>query len=189
MICNVPLKVGIATRNEVKVRATESAVKSLCNIKEFLVVDPPSNLPKQPVGSIQVVKGALNRAITAYNHADLGIGIEAGPIEFYSSTGFLEIQVAIVIGPNGKLSIGLSPGFELPQGLLDAMLSGKELGELVSHGQEDLGELIGYIGVLTRGRVTRYDLTVHAVTMALTPWANNYYHQLPEIQSFMSILS
>ncbi|MEB3861875.1 MAG: DUF84 family protein, partial [Desulfurococcales archaeon] len=36
----------------------------------------------------------------------------------------------------------------------------------------DLGEGVGVIGVLTRGGVTRLDLTMHAVEMAILPLAN-----------------
>ncbi len=186
MICETPRSFAVATKNPIKLRALIITVKKFCNIRKTLMIKPPNNLNSQPVGTIEVLRGALHRALKAYQYADFGVGLEAGPIEFYSSTGFIEIQVALIIGPGERISIGLSPGFDLPASYIDGMLHGKELGDLVTNIRErELGKSIGLIGFLTRGYKTRQDLTVDSIMTALLPWINNYYQQLPTVNEFL----
>ena len=116
----------------------------------------------------------------------MGVGVEAGPIEFYTGSGFIEIQAAVIVGPGDRVSVGLSPGFELPRGLLGPVLNGVELGRLVRERPGDIGEGIGYVGLLSRGRITRQDLTEYSIIMALLPWANGYYKELPTLDEYRS---
>ena len=172
-----PRKAAIATRNPGKIRPTARVLQALCGIgrDDLVPVDPPGDLPPQPVGSLEVVRGALLRAIAAAEALEwrgLGIGIEAGLLEFYTSTGYIETQVAVIAGPGRRVSLGWSAGFELPPGIVEAMKRGTELGRIYAprRGVGDLGETIGYIGVETMGLVSREDLTFQAVAMALLPW-------------------
>ncbi|MCE4624322.1 MAG: DUF84 family protein [Desulfurococcales archaeon] len=172
-----PKSAAVATRNPGKIRPVRRALKILCGIgeKEVHVVPPPEGLKPQPFGSLEVFRGALLRALEAYNYVGgkgFGVGVEAGPIEFYTGTGVIETQVAVIIGPGGRVSVGLSQSFELPAGIVERMRRGAELGSLVPwrRGEGDLGESIGYIGVATSGLVTRADLTFQSVVMALVPW-------------------
>ena len=177
--CQARSRVGVATGNRGKLKAALDAFQALCNVDTINMVDPPGGLPAQPVGR-EVFEGAVRRAAAAYEAGyDFGVGIEAGPIEFYTSTGWIEVQVAVIVGPEGRASVGISPGFEVEPGLLARMLEGEELGSLVYDRRPgDLGESIGYIGLLTRGVVTRSDLTRHAVIMALVPWASGWWRSL-----------
>jgi inosine/xanthosine triphosphatase len=166
--------VGVGTANDLKVRAVTRAFNRYfdANVKKIPV---KTSVPRQPVGTRQVLQGALERAVKALDSlkgADFGVGIEAGLIEFYSSTGFLETQIAIILGSNGRLSVGLSPSFELPPHIVDSMIGGLELSEAskIFRGERDLGETIGYIGVKTWGSLTREEITEIAVKMALLPW-------------------
>ena len=169
-----PVRAAIATRNPGKLRPAQRALRYLCGAS-IVMVDPPNGLPPQPVGSIEVVRGALARARKAFKELGgrgLGIGVEAGLLEFYTSTGYIEGQVAIVIGPGERASIGLSAAFELPHWIVARMKRGEELGRIYRARRSvgDIGESIGYIGVSTWGLVSREDLTFQAVAMALVPW-------------------
>jgi len=176
--CESPSRFGVATGNPAKLRAAERAARRLCNVASVEAVPAPGGLPAQPVGA-QVFWGALRRAALEAG-ADLGVGVEAGPVEFYTGTGFIEVQVAVVAGPGGRVSVGLSQGFELPPGVAEKVVAGVELGSLArGPGGRDVGESIGYIGMLTGGYVTRSDLTEHAVAMALVPWAAGWWRELP----------
>jgi len=181
--CQSPARVAVATGNTAKLRAAERALKRLCNVASVDAAEPPAGLPPQPVGS-QVFWGALRRALSALGAgADLGVGVEAGPLEFYTGTGFIEVQVAVVAGPGGRVSVGLSQGFELPPGIAEKVTSGVELGSLAKGpGGRDIGESIGYIGLLTGGYITRSDLTEHAVAMALVPWTAGWWTTLPRAE-------
>jgi inosine/xanthosine triphosphatase len=172
-----PSKAAITTRNPTKVRGATRALQYLCKIyeKSVTTIEPPGGLPKQPIGSLEVFGSALKRAVFAFRKLEgngFGIGIEAGPIEFYTGTGYVETQVAVIVGPGELVSVGLSSSFELPRSYINSMKEGRELGALVPWRSSigDLGESIGYIGWATSGIITRQDLAFQATLMALVPW-------------------
>ncbi|MEB3764920.1 MAG: DUF84 family protein [Desulfurococcales archaeon] len=184
-LCSVR-KVGVATMNPGKIRAISKAFKRFCNIEEIVVVSVPGKLPPQPAGSLDITRGAFLRAINGYRKTgEAGVGVEAGPMEFYAPGGFIETQVSAII-INGKVSVGLSSSFPLPRKLLSKMVYGVELGSLVEEKRSisDIGESIGYIGLATEGAVTREDLTFQSVVMALVPWIKGYDYDLPSIKEF-----
>ncbi len=162
---------AIGTRNPVKLRAARRAFSRLIGIP-VVAVEVEVSVPRQPVGLDQLVRGALERAYRALraSGALYGVGVEAGLFEFPSSTGFIETQVAAIVGPGLRVSLGLSSSFELPPWLVDSMLSGRELGEVYRPRGGDVGEKIGYIGVESLGYTTRQELTQQAIESALLPW-------------------
>ena len=183
------ITVALASRNPMKLVAVERAFRRYFNAR-VVMVPVETGYPRQPVGLGELVGGAAARAraaLEAEAGATFGVGIEAGLMEFPSTTGFIEVQVAVVAGRDGRASVGLSQGFELPPGVVERMLEGEELASAsgLKRGSRDIGEYIGYIGVATRGAVTRLDLTVHAVLMALTPWlqgGRSWLARLEEIE-------
>lgn len=79
--------IHVATENPVKVRAVEAVLRDfLGDAVTVRSVAVPRDLPKQPIDD-QVFGGAIARARAALDRteADLGIGIEAGPIRFPGS--------------------------------------------------------------------------------------------------------
>ncbi len=172
------MRAAVGTGNPMKIRAAALALRSFLDVEEVVAVNVDSGVPEQPVGWRDVVQGAINRAVGALREAgaDLGVGIEAGPVEMAGPRGYLETQVAVIVDRECRASIGLSPSFELDDKVLDLVLSGVELSRAVSirRGLRDLGEGVGVIGVYTWGRVTRQDLTWLAVVMALVPRIAGY---------------
>ncbi|WP_460123895.1 inosine/xanthosine triphosphatase [Stetteria hydrogenophila] len=168
---------ALGSGNPVKRMAVEKAFSYYFDAS-VVAVPVHTGVPPQPVGLGEVVRGAALRAVRALEKVDsahFGVGVEAGLIEFIGSTGFIEVQIAVVAGRDGRASIGLSPGFELPPWIVAEMLKGAELSSVagIERGRRDIGEHVGYIGVKTWGRVTRHDLTEQAVIMALTPWLDD----------------
>ncbi len=166
-------RVAVGTRNPVKVVAVERVLARYVDLEgvEPVRVDP--GVPSQPVGFKQVLLGAFNRATSSRNivDADYGVGVEAGPVSLAGIP--LELQVAIVVDKWGRTGVGISPGFQLPSSVEARVLRGEELGSVFPAKRPgDLGEGIGVIGVLTRGGVTRLELTMHAVEMAILPLVN-----------------
>ncbi len=165
--------VAVGTSNPMKVRAVRRAFKLFIDA-EVVPVKVETGVPDQPVGVRELVRGAALRAIKARKAAGAhyGVGVEAGPLPFPSSTGYIETQVAVIVGPGEKASVGLSPSFEVSPDIVKAMLARVELSKAsgIVRGGRDIGEGIGFIGVKTRGHVTRQDLTFYAVVMALVPW-------------------
>ena len=133
--------------------------------------DVASGVPSQPFG-MDTVQGAINRAKAAFsNEYDYGVGIEAGLFEVQ---GFmLDLQYCAVY--DGKwLTLGCGSGFEYPPSVLDEVLAGKEVGEVMSRvaGVDDLGKKSGAIGFLSHGMLDRTTLTEQGVFMALIPRIN-----------------
>jgi len=180
-VCDEPAVFAIATGNPMKVRSLEVAARRFCNVRRVVTAPAPGGLPAQPVGWSQIVEGALARARAAHSRvagSGFGVGVEAGPASIGGFT--VELQVAAVMGPDGRVSIGTSQGFMMPRRVEEEVLRGVELGAAAGVPRPgDIGEGIGYIGVLTRGAVTRQDLTVASILMALLPWVNGYHEDLP----------
>ena len=90
-----------------------------------------------------------------------------------SITGFIDFQVAVVYDGE-RMSIGFGPGFEYPPIVIEEVLKGKEVGEVMEKisGIKNLGERFGAIHFLTKGAISRAELSKIAVTMALIPWIN-----------------
>ncbi|ACB40774.1 inosine/xanthosine triphosphatase [Pyrobaculum neutrophilum] len=166
------MKVAVASRNPNKVRAVEEAYRLFGIPARVSSVDKPPSLPPQPVGLEAVVAGAVERAkaaLAAAGEAEHGVGIEAGALE--AGGRHLDVTVAAVADRGGLVTLGFGPAFQIPDVFLGDVLRGVELGVLAERhfGKAAVGYREGIIGLLTRGRVTRLDLNVVAVAMALVP--------------------
>ncbi len=165
--------VAVGSLNPVKVGAVKRTFSRFLDVVVKPVEVTPT-IPRQPIGSREILLGALERALVSIGlvgEAEWGVGVEAGPIEFYSSSGFLETQVAAIVDRDCKVSIGLSPSFELSPSTVELMMSGLELLQTmeIPRAIGDLGDLIGYIGYATEGHMTRMEFTEAALLMALVP--------------------
>lgn len=126
----------------------------------------------QPIGYDQILNGSLNRALEIkkiYPDSDFYVGVEAGLVEHMDR--YFALQVSTVISKSGKISYGISPAFEVPTEIALQVIEGKvvELEDAVLkyYGVKNIGEKEGLIGLLSRGKVTREDLSFIATLMAL----------------------
>ena len=174
------MKVVVGTKNPAKVKGVERAFKKFFEEVEVLAKAVSSGVSQQPFDDETVV-GAINRAKNSYSDEfDFSVGIEAGLFRVKNSlTGFVDFQVACIY--NGeKFTLGFGPGFEYPKRVIDEVLKGREVGDVMDEisGVKNLGEKMGAIGFLTKKRVERSDLTEIAVTMALIPWINTELYEI-----------
>ncbi len=167
------MRVAVGSTNPTKVegvkRAFEIFFKDVCVIPKSV----KSGVRSQPIDD-EVVEGAINRALNSYGNCDFSVGVEAGLFRIKGAkTGYIDFQVAVIY--DGKdYSIGFGPGFEFPPFVVDRALKGYEVGKIMSKitGIKDIGRRFGAIYYLTKGAVSRVDLTKIAVIMALIPWLN-----------------
>ena len=193
MSCNSMHQVIIATKNTGKLEAAKRVIRRFCGAIPVSTTSAPGGLPAQPVGGLEVFRGALLRALKAYRDLEatgLGIGLEAGLLEFYSGNGYVEGEVCVIVGPDERVSVGTSSLFPLPSSIVERMKRGIELSALIAKRKHmrDLGESIGYIGLATRGFITRFDLHVEAIAMALLPWVEGFEYDLPSVSEYSRIL-
>jgi len=185
------MKACIGSSNEMKLRAARRAFRSI-GVSHVEMVGVESGVPPQPVGLKDIVLGSINRARQALSlcNADFGVGVESGLTPFPSPSGFLVFQLATVIDSNERVSTGISPGFELYDWENKEVSQGVELSKIVENVRNpgDMGEHIGYIGYMTHGIVTRFDLTYYAIIMALKPWIHGDTSRLLSISGYLESL-
>jgi len=167
------MNVYVATRNRTKLRAVRAVFAEWHRGVEVTVgaVDPPAGLPEQPLGD-DVARGAIARAEAglARSDADFGVGVEAGLIRLPGTDAWLSGQVCAVADREGRIFLGLGPGYELPEGLRATVLAGTPLREALRLGLSvDDADDRGAIYHLSDGRLDRYRITLDAVRMALLP--------------------
>jgi len=169
------MKVAVGSRNPVKVMATENVLKNFYDDLHVSGVDVDSGVPSQPFGLDQTIEGAVNRAKNAYSSdVDLGVGIESGLMETPSSiTGYIDLQWCAVFD-GSRVTIGVSSGFEYPPGVIEEVLKGREVGDVMDEvtGISNLGEKTGAVSHLTHGLLDRTGNTEQCVLMAMVPRLN-----------------
>ncbi|MEM0002487.1 MAG: inosine/xanthosine triphosphatase [Desulfurococcaceae archaeon] len=167
--------VCIGSTNPVKIRGVVDAFSKFYVVKKAKYVKVNTDVPPQPIGLDQIIKGARQRAIKCMNQeCDFGVGVEAG---FYLIENEpYDVEVAYIISRDGKNSMGLSPSFPIPRGIYDSILNGeyRELDEAIEKifNIGNIGEKEGFIGLLTKRMCERYTLSYYATLMALVKFLN-----------------
>jgi inosine/xanthosine triphosphatase len=167
------LIVAVGTKNPAKLEGVSRAFAKYFPDLELRPVDSTKIAKAQPRGLEEMTAGATARAKHALSNAggDFGVGVEAGI--FTIGPVYFDNQVAAIVDPSGKVSLGHSAGYSLPREAMERLFSeGKELerwAETVS-GIDEVGDKGGLVQHLTKGRMTRADLTEQCVMTALIPW-------------------
>ncbi|MDG6902712.1 MAG: inosine/xanthosine triphosphatase [Nitrososphaerota archaeon] len=164
--------VAVGTKNPAKVEGIRRGFAKYYPTVELKPIDSSSVAKAQPRGLEEMARGATARANLALTKAggDLGVGVEAGI--FTIGDVYFDNQVAAVADALGRVSLGQSAGYSLPREDMERLFSeGNELerwAEKVS-GIDEVGDKGGLIHYLTKGIVSRADLTEQCVVTALIP--------------------
>ena len=165
--------VAVGTKNPAKVEGIRLAFAQYFSAVQLRPVDSSSVAKAQPKGLEEMAAGATSRAKFALSKAggDFGVGVEAGI--FLIGDVYFDNQVAAVADPSGRVSLGHSAGYSLPREAMDRLFrEGRELerwAEEVS-GISEVGDKGGLIHYLTKGRMSRTELSTQCVVTALIPW-------------------
>ena len=169
---DAPLVIRVGSLNPVKLGAIREVMSVPFPLARFEPVSAPSEVPDQPLGLEQTLRGAKNRARNAFAGCALSVALESGLIEVPgSNTGYMNLT-ACAIYDGREMYLGLGPAFELPPDVTRLVVAeGLELDPAVRRAGLTENERIGYsqgiIGILSGGRVTRMDYSRPAVSMAL----------------------
>lgn len=163
----------MGTKNPSKIEGVRRGFSKYFDRFEVRPVDSSSVAKAQPKGLEEMTSGAKARAEFALSKegGDFGVGVEAGI--FTIGEVYFDNQVAAVADPSGRVSLGHSAGYTLPHEAMEQLFrDGRELerwAEEIS-GIREVGDKGGLISHLTKGRMTRTDLTEQCVIAALIPW-------------------
>jgi inosine/xanthosine triphosphatase len=163
-----PLKVVIGSTNPIKINAVMTVMGHVLRSCEFSDMKVKTSVGGQPLGEATLI-GAKERAITALEHGDLGVGVEAGVFE--KENGLYDIQYCVIADRAGWITVGQGSGFMYPPAIADKVRSGMTVGQAFEEifGIDDIGKKKGAIGFLTKGTLTREQLTEQSVMAAMVP--------------------
>jgi len=165
--------IAIGSKNPAKIEGVKRAFSKYYKDIEVRPVDSNKVAKAQPKGLEEMAAGATARAKYALQVAggDFGVGVEAGI--FTIGPVYFDNQVGAIADRSGKVSLGHSSGYMLPSEAMEQLFrEEKELerwAETVS-GIKEVGDKGGLIQHLTKGKMTRTDLTEQCVVTALIPW-------------------
>ena len=169
------MNVAVGSKNPVKVNATRNVLEKIYGKINVIGVAVDSGVPHQPFGKDETIQGAVNRAKNAYSDDfDLSIGIESGLMEIKNSiTGYIDLQWCAVFDGN-KITLGVSSGFEYPPMVIEEVLKGVEVGDVMDKvtGVNKLGQKAGAVSFLSKGMLDRTENTEQCVLTAMIPRMN-----------------
>lgn len=162
--------IAVASANPAKISAVEQALNQLFTDVAILCEGfaTESGVAAQPMSAEETLQGALNRltALTqAQPQADYCVALEAG-LEGDSSFAW------IAISHKGKISKSRSASLPLPPAVIQALMQGAELGDVMdklfaTHNVKQQG---GAIAMLTNHKLTRSQVYQQAVILAMIPF-------------------
>ena len=170
---SVVSRVAVGSTNPVKIGAVRAVLERVRVGIEVGGVSVASDVPDQPWGDEETIRGArtrAERALAAMN-ADLAVGLEGGLVE--QSDGSLHTCAwAVAVDTNGRVATGGSLAMPLPPSVAAAIRDGLELGHAMDRvtGGTNIKQGAGAVGILTAGLIDRQRAYEALVTYALAPW-------------------
>ena len=175
------MKVLMGTRNEGKIEGAKRALLKYFENVEIEGIKVESNVSEEPVNG-EIYIGAKNRVKNLKEYckqnnikADLYISSESG---IYNSLGRWMITNLAVIENNEDFeSYGTSASFPVPERLVKDIID-TDLSQVMNKvftKDDERHNKGGAIQDLTRGEISRIDLTESAFIMALTKYINDVW--------------
>jgi inosine/xanthosine triphosphatase len=172
------VRVAVGSTNPAKLAAVEAAVGRYLRESDVEPVELNLDVPTQPWGDDETLRGAELRAREAQSllDADVGAGLESGVVD--GPYGRLyAVSWAFLVDRYGRTGIGGSERFPLPEPVVDRIRSGGELGPVMDEvlpNTAGRARIVGAVNVVTASRRDRIDLLTGAVLLALAdllePW-------------------
>jgi len=162
------IRIAVGSTNRVKIEAVRTVMEKIFGNVIVIPVDVKSGVSEQPKES-ETRTGAVNRAVSALGSNDLSVGIEAGV--FLTEDGLYDFQYCAIYDKNGKMTVGVGPGFRYPDKVAALVSDGMTVSEAIHkiYGNSDIGKRQGAVGLLSRGLLDRKTLTEQSVTAAMIP--------------------
>lgn len=148
--------VRVGSTSPMKLRAARKAFATFFRKVTVVGVDVASGVSPQPLSFGEIVRGARQRSRRAFGDCDYSVGIEAGVFRVASvSPRPFQMTMACVFD-GAREALGSGPFYEVPARLV----------------RQVVGSDQGTVSVVTKGKVTRGEVTVQAIVMALAPFVS-----------------
>lgn len=171
------MKVIIATENKGKIEGAKEAFAEYFKEFEIEGIKVNSDVSDEPVndeiylGASNRVKNVIKTSKSQGKEADYYIAVESGITNKLGE--WTIINVAVIEDKNGQRSWGTSAGFPVPEKYVEEIIQtdlGKVMDKIFDETELRAGK--GGINLLTKGKITRIELTKQAFIMALTMFIN-----------------
>ncbi|HEY8108947.1 MAG TPA: inosine/xanthosine triphosphatase [Patescibacteria group bacterium] len=176
-------KIVVGSTNPVKVDATRQAFEAVWPKERFTVegVKVDSGVSDQPMSFEETIRGAKNRARAAMllKQTDFAVGLEAGADKM--PAGWFETGWCAVLDADGTFGVGSSPVIAMGGPVMDRILEGKELGDVIDDmtARSGVKHQEGFFGIMTNGAVTRTDAFRIGIIFALARFAQPEFFAEP----------
>ena len=171
------MKILMGTKNPGKIQGAKEGFEKYFENIEIEGIPVSSDVGDQPINE-EIFQGAKNRVKNLKKYAkdnnieaDFYISSEAGITNLLGE--WIDINAAVVEDSEGFQSVGISQGFPIPDKYIEEIREtelGKVMDKIFSGKEISKGK--GGISFLTKGEVSRIDLTRNAFIMALTRHIN-----------------
>lgn len=172
------MKIIMGTKNPGKIEGAKQAFERYFQNIEIEGIAVDSEVSNQPVNE-EIFQGAKNRIKNLKKYAkanqiqpDFFIASEAGITNLLGE--WIDINAVVIEDSKGYQTVGTSQGFQIPEKYVEEIKK-TELGKVMDkifNGQQ-LGQGKGGISFLTKGEISRIQLTRDAFLMALIGHIND----------------
>ena len=171
-----PTKILIGSENSVKIESTRQSFSKFFNPVEIIGLSADSGVPAQPFND-DIFAGAKNRAeqvkrVNDEQHlnANFFVGIKGGVLQLYNK--WFQITAICISDDQDRESFGTTGLYELPNQIVEKLMSGSELGHVIDElvQDSDTKEKQSALGFLTNGAVDRLQNNTQGITFALVPF-------------------
>ena len=166
------MKILIGTKNPGKIEGARQAFEIYFENIEVEGIPVESEVSAQPVNE-EIFQGAKNRVKNLKKYAkennkkaDFYVASEAGITNLLGE--WIDINAVVIEDEKGFQSVGTSQGFQIPDKYVEEIKQ-TELGKVMDKifDKQQLGQGKGGISLLTKGEISRIQLTRDAFVMAL----------------------
>jgi inosine/xanthosine triphosphatase len=168
---NIPFIFAIGSTNPQKVGAAAVVIKKVFPTAHLLASEVQSGVSLQPMGRLETIRGAINRALSARAHLDAnwGIGMESG-VEKHNNAWYIS-DYCCLIGNDSFLSISGGTNLQLPISMGSLLQQGEELGNIMDtfSGQSMTKHTGGAASILTKGLLNRQIIFEILLSCAFAP--------------------
>ncbi|MBM4172168.1 MAG: inosine/xanthosine triphosphatase [Ignavibacteria bacterium] len=170
------MKILVGSKNPVKLQSVQETFSLYFKNVKVIGMDAESKVSVQPINEDTFI-GARNRALHLYDlnksdnlSANYFVGIEGGIAKQFNK--WFAFGCMCVIDENGNEGFGTSPHFELPDKVIEKLLRGIELGDVIDEiqNEENTKQKHGAIGYFTNGVMNRKELYIEGLKVAVIPF-------------------